>query len=49
MFGFLLKFKQLNSMIENILSKPINTIFEVDMNDFPKDVEQKQNLLKLYD
>jgi hypothetical protein len=49
MIGFLLKFKQLNNMIENILSKPINTNFEMNMNDFPKDVEQKQNLLKLYD
>ena len=49
MIGFLLKFKQLNNMIENILSKPINTNFEMNMNDLPKDVEQKQNLLKLYD
>lgn len=49
MIGFLLKFKQLNNMIENILSKPINTKFEMNMTDFPKDIEQKQNMLKLYD
>ena len=49
MIGFLLKFKQLNNMIENILSKPINTNFEMNMNDFPREVEQKQNLLKLYE
>ena len=49
MIGFLLKFKQLNNMLENILSKPINTNFEMNMNDFPKEVEQKQNMLKLYE
>ena len=49
MISFLLKFKQLNNLIENILSKPINTNFEMNMNDFPKDVEQKQNMLNLYD
>ena len=49
MIGFLLKFKQLNNMIENILSKPINTNFEMNMNDFPKEVEQKQNMLKLFE
>ena len=49
MINFLLKFKQLNNMIENILSKPINTNFEMPMDDFPKDVEQKQQMLKLYD
>jgi palmitoyltransferase len=49
MINFLLKFKQLNNMIENILSKPININFEMSMDDFPKDVEQKQQMLKLYD
>ena len=49
MINFLLKFKQLNNMIENILSKPINTHFEMNMDDLPKDVEQKQQMLKLYD
>ena len=49
MIGFLLKFKQLNNTLENILSKPINTNFEMNMNDFPKDVEQKQQMLKLFD
>ena len=49
MISFLLKFKQLNNLIENILSKPINTNFEMNMNDFPKEVEQKQNMLNLYD
>ena len=49
MIGFLLKFKQLNNIIENTLSKPINTKFEMNMNDFPKDVEQRQSMLKLYE
>ena len=49
MIGFLLKFKQLNNVIENTLAKPINTKFEINMNDFPKDVEQKQSMLKLYE
>jgi len=49
MIGFLLKFKQLNNVIENTLAKPINTKFEINMNDFPKDVEQRQSMLKLYD
>ena len=49
MIGFLLKFKQLNNVIENTLAKPINTKFEINMNDFPKDVEQRQSMLKLYE
>ena len=49
MINFLLKFKQLNNMIENILSKPINTHLEMNTDDLPKDVEQKQQMLKLYD
>ena len=49
MIGFLLKFKQLNNVIENNLAKPINTKFEINMNDFPKDVEQRQSMLKLYE
>ena len=49
MIGFLLKFKQLNNVIENTLAKPINTNFEINMNDFPKDVEQRQSMLKLYE
>ena len=49
MIGFLVKFKQLNNVIENTLAKPINTKFEINMNDFPKDVEQRQSMLKLYE
>ena len=49
MIGFLLKFKQLNNVIENTLAKPINTKFEINLNDFPKDVEQRQSMLKLYE
>ena len=49
MIGFLLKFKQLNNVIENTLAKPINTKFEINMNDFPKDVELRQSMLKLYE
>ena len=47
MIGFLLKFKQLNNMIENSLSKPINNNIEINMNDFPIEVEEKQMMLKV--
>lgn len=49
MIGFLLKFKQLNNMLENSLSKPINSNIEVNMNDFPREVEEKQKMLKVYE
>ena len=49
MIGFLLKFKQLNNMIENSLSKPINNNIEINMNDFPREVEEKQMMLKIYE
>ena len=49
MIGFLLKYKQLNNMIENSLSKPINNNVEINMNDFPRDVEQNQLMLNLYE
>ena len=49
MIGFLLKFKQLNNMIENSLSKPINNNIEINMNDFPREVEEKQMMLKVYE
>ena len=49
MIGFLLKYKQLNNMIESSLSKPINNNIEIDMNDFPREVEQKQKMLNLYE
>ena len=48
MIGFLLKYKQLNNMIENSLSKPINKNVEININDFPRDVEKKQMMLNVY-
>ena len=49
MIGFLLKFKQLNNMLENSLTKPINTNIEINMNDFPREVEQRQMILNVYE
>ena len=49
MIGFLLKYKQLNNMIENSLSKPINNNIEINMNDFPREVEQKQMMVNIYE
>ena len=36
-------------MIENSLSKPINKNIEINMNDFPREIEQKQMMLNLYE
>ena len=49
MIAFLLKYKQLNNMIDNSLSKPINNNIEINMNDFPREVEQKQMMLNMYE
>ena len=49
MIGFLLKYKQLSNMIDNSLSKPINNKVEINMNDFPKDVECNQMALNIYE
>ena len=49
MISFLIKFKQLNNMIENSLNKPINNKIEINMNDFPRDVEQRQTMINIYD
>ena len=49
MISFLIKFKQLNNMIENSLTKPINNKIEINMNDFPRDVEQRQTMLTVYE
>ena len=49
MIGFLIKFNQLNNMIENSLAKPINNKIEINMNDFPREVEQRQMMLNAYE
>ena len=49
MIGFLLKFKQLNNMLENSIYKPINNNIEINMTDFPREVEQKQMIYSIYD
>ena len=38
-----------NNMIDNSLSKPINNNIEINMNDFPREVEQKQMMLNIYE
>jgi palmitoyltransferase len=49
MISFLIKFKQLNNMIENSLTKPINNKIEINMNDFPRDVEERQTMITVYE
>lgn len=49
MIGFLLKFNQLKNMIENLLNKPINSNVEINMDDFPKDVEEQQIMINVYE
>ena len=41
MICFLLKYNQLIKAIESSLLKPINKNFEVNLNDFPRDLEEK--------
>ena len=48
MLFFLLKYKQLNKAIENSLSKPINKNFEINLNDFPRDLEEKLEKINNY-
>ena len=42
MISFLLRFKQLNEMIEIQIAKPIKTNVSVDLNDFPNRIEEQK-------
>ena len=44
-----IKFNQLNNMIENSLAKPINDKIEINMNDFPREVEQRQMIMNVFE
>ena len=46
MISFLLRYKQLNEMVEFALAKPINTKIEITLDDFPKRVEENKRKLE---
>ena len=45
LISFLLKYKQINEMVEYILAKPIKTKIDITLDDFP--IEQEENRKKL--
>ena len=46
MIDFLLKYKQINEKIENILAKPIKTKYNIIPDDFPHELEEKEKKIK---
>ena len=42
MIDFLLKYKQINEKVENILAKPIKTKYNIVPDDFPRELEEKE-------
>ena len=48
MLNFIFKFPKLNEMAENIIAKKINNNIEINLNDFPKEENEKRKKLYCY-
>ena len=46
MIDFLLKYKQINEKVENILAKPLKTKYNIITDDFPHELEEKDKKIK---
>ena len=46
MIDFLIKYKQLNEKVEDILAKPIKTKYNIISDDFPHELEEKDKKIK---
>ena len=46
MIDFLLKYKQINEKVEDILAKPIKTSYNIIPDDFPNELEEKNKKIK---
>ena len=46
MIDFLLKYKQINEKVEDILAKPIKTKYNIVKDDFPHELEEKNKKIK---
>ena len=49
MIDFLLKYKQINEKVENILAKPIKTKYNIVPDDFPQELEEKEKKIQNYE
>ena len=48
MIAFLLRYKQINEMIEYILAKPVKTKIDITLDDFPREQEENRKKLENY-